>query len=75
MFELATTFIALFSAGIFLAHAVEAITPNEKRGTDAEAWEAATGVFKFELGKYPPAKPRALGIGPLKAAVGTLTRP
>jgi hypothetical protein len=35
MFELATAFIALFSAGIFLAHAVEAITPNEKRGTDA----------------------------------------
>jgi hypothetical protein len=26
-------------------------------------------------GKYPPAKPGALGIGPLKAAVGTLTRP
>src|ERR1700741_747122 len=25
--------------------------------------------------KYPPAKPGALGIGPLKAAVGTLTRP
>jgi len=26
-------------------------------------------------GKYLPAKPGALGIGPLKAAVGTLTRP
>jgi hypothetical protein len=27
------------------------------------------------ISKYPPAKPGALGIGPLKAAVGTLTRP
>ena len=26
-------------------------------------------------GKYPPAKPGALGFGPLKAALGTLTRP
>jgi hypothetical protein len=33
MFELAVAFIALFSAIIFLAHVIEAIGLNKKRGT------------------------------------------
>jgi hypothetical protein len=37
MFELAAALIALFSASIFLAHAVEPIALNEKRGAEARA--------------------------------------
>jgi hypothetical protein len=37
MFELVTAFIALFSASIFLAHAVEAYQAQKRRAAEAPA--------------------------------------
>ena len=42
----------------------------------ATAFEPWDGPRRFgPAGKYPPAKPGALGCEPLKAATGSLTRP
>jgi hypothetical protein len=52
----------------------QAATKAEAVAEAEQAIDRALAPKKLR-GKYPPAKPGALGIGPLKAAVGTLTRP
>ncbi len=51
------------------------IAKSDPKGDSSAVQPNSANPTYRHIGKYPPAKPGALGCEPLKAATGSLTRP